>query len=96
MQGQKADAWHHIYTGVILVCFAFFLPKKYRKYATGIGLGLVADEFVHVFHLLGLMKPVDYWSWQSMLATAGAFIFMAYCGKAWTMKRLLSQKPEHV
>ena len=73
---QKQDNWHHIYTGLIILVISKFSKSKISSILYGIGIGLFLDEFIHVFHLMGIIESVDYWSLQSIIATlSGLFIF---------------------
>ncbi len=69
MVSQRTDAWHHMYTGVILILVARFVLKKHSSFVFAIGLGLFLDEFIHLFHLLGFISAVDYWDWKSIAMT---------------------------
>lgn len=76
MVSQKQDQWHHMYTGLIIIIISLFFPRRLAQVTTGIGIGLFLDEFIHVFHLLKIIKPVDYWSIESIIATLiGTLIF---------------------
>ena len=73
---QKQDNWNHIYTGLIILVISKFSKSKISSILYGIGIGLFLDEFIHVFHLMGIIESVDYWSLQSIIATlSGLFIF---------------------
>lgn len=74
---QKTDYWHHMYTGIILMLITIFIPQKYRAISFGIGLGLFIDEFIHVFHILGIISATDYWSFKSISTTVlGLLLFL--------------------
>ena len=71
---QKTDFWHHMYTGIVLMLFSLFLHKKYKQVIFGIGIGLFLDEFIHLFHLMGMVKETDYWSFTSIATTITGFL----------------------
>jgi LPXTG-motif cell wall-anchored protein len=66
---QKTDGWHHMYTGVIVMALARIVPKRVFNLFFGIGLGLLTDELIHIFHILGITAETDYWSFKSIATT---------------------------
>ncbi|PIP61696.1 hypothetical protein COW99_02725 [Candidatus Roizmanbacteria bacterium CG22_combo_CG10-13_8_21_14_all_38_20] len=78
MFSQKQDLWHHMYLGILFVFVSLFFHGKVSTYLRPIGLGLFADEFIHFFHLIGIINEVDYWSRQAITATTISVLLISF------------------
>jgi len=90
LTSQKVDSWHHMYTGAILIVLSLALSKRCRVIGIGVGLGLFLDEFIHLFHILGITKTTDYWSSKSIIATTIGVIISAIVIRFVKLKKITS------
>ena len=92
MDGMKQDAWHHSYTGILLLCGAWFSLRSYpkvRAILTGIGLGLWLDEFTTPLCLLNI--HIEYWhplSWGTAIFVTAVYLYWV------KSKKIFKNRPE--
>lgn len=91
---QKIDNWHHIYTGFLLILISLIFKHRSKLLIWSVGLGLIFDEFIHIFHLMQVIEPQSYWSAQSIGMTILSFgIYTIMVNHSFGKARYLGEKP---
>ncbi|RJQ38485.1 hypothetical protein C4559_01710 [Candidatus Microgenomates bacterium] len=70
------DTFHHYYLGLALLLISLLLKRrKIKNVVMGIGLGLIIDEIMLPFYLIGIWK-VEYWSFWGIFPTMLVFVYL--------------------
>lgn len=73
---QKTDFWKHLYTGLIIIFISLFFKLKLKIILFSVGIALIIDEFIYIFHFLGLVNQSDYWSLKTISFIVVGFVLI--------------------